>query len=108
MYLTISKICTVSSRTVLSKTTVRCLMHEPQSCANGMVAFAKVQKYLENNCLLAKKNKIIVELYVYSRRDRRLSISKQNLSSRTLQQSKRRGGGQFVPTLWQASGGIFH
>ena len=92
MYLTISKICTASSRTLLSKTTVRCLMPEPQSCANGMVAFAKVQKYLESNSLLAKKNKIIVELFVYSRRDWHLGISKQNLSSRTLQQSKRRGG----------------
>ncbi len=57
MYLTISKICTTSSRSVLSKTTVRSLMPKPQSYANGMVAFAKVQNNLENSSLLAKKNK---------------------------------------------------
>ena len=62
MYLTISKICTTSSRTVLSQTTVRTLTPKPQSCANGMVAFAKVQNILESSSLLAKKNKIIVEL----------------------------------------------
>ena len=63
MYLTISKICTVSSRSVLSKTTVRNLMSKPQSYANGMVAFAKVQNILESSSLLKKKNKIIVELF---------------------------------------------
>ena len=63
MYLTISKICTVSSRSVLSKTTVRSLMPWPHSCANGMVAFAKVQNNLESSSLLGEKNKIIVELF---------------------------------------------
>jgi hypothetical protein len=38
-------------------TTVRSLMPNPQSCANGMVAFAKVQNILESSSLLKKKIK---------------------------------------------------
>ena len=63
MYLTISKIYTASSRSVLSKTTVRSLMPEPQSYANGTIAFAKIHIILESSILLAKKNKKIVELH---------------------------------------------
>ena len=47
MYLTISKICTVSTRPVLSQTTVRNLMPELQSCANGTIAFAKIRRKSE-------------------------------------------------------------
>ena len=63
MYLTISKICTTSSRSVLSMTTVRSLMPEPHSCTNGMVAFAKVQNILESYYLLGEKLKINRELF---------------------------------------------
>jgi hypothetical protein len=38
-------------------------MPKPQSYANGMVAFAKVQNNLESSSLLGEKNKIIVELF---------------------------------------------
>ena len=73
MYLTISKICTVSSRSVLSKTTVRSLMPEPQSYANGTIAFAKIHIILESSSLLAIKNKKIVELL--GRKEKNVDLS---------------------------------
>ena len=71
MYLTISKICSASSRSVLSKTTVRSLMPEPQSYANGTIAFAKIHIILESSILLAKK---IKKSWNYMEEKRKMSI----------------------------------
>jgi hypothetical protein len=46
-------------------------MPEPQSCANGTIAFAKIHIILESNSLLAKK---IKKSWNYMEEKRKMSI----------------------------------